>query len=58
MEENEHPVWAELRDMQAHERVSLTVSRRENGRKDRAPSLYWCYLDRVEVEPGGLTTNK
>lgn len=22
MEENEHPVWAELRDMQAHERVS------------------------------------
>lgn len=24
MEENEHPVWAELRDMQAHERVSAS----------------------------------
>lgn len=41
MEENEHPVWAELRDMQAHERVSLKVSRRMSDRAIGRHQLLW-----------------
>lgn len=36
MEENEHPVWAELRDMQAHDRVRVIIPRRSIG-----PELTW-----------------
>lgn len=54
MEENEHPVWAELRDMQAHERVSAMIlfvekrSRRRTPQQHAVIKVFTAVLPRVE----------